>query len=258
MPEFIRDSAFETLSGIHHAFFTRKGGVSSGVYASLNCNISSSDAFENVQENRSRALHTLDLPLEAMITVNMVHGNRVAIIDETWARENIPEADAMVTKEKNAVLASDSADCPIVLLADEHAEIIGLAHAGWKSAKSGIIENTIQEMVLLGAQRNHIAATIGPCISKNSYEVSDDFYKQFLLEYSENHIYFTPSTRQDHFMFDLLQFVWNKLEGLSIQSISAVGLDTYTNEDLFFSYRRSCHQRHSDFGGHLSCIYFER
>lgn len=258
MLEIIRDTEFGKLKHVNHAFFTRKGGISKGLYNSLNCNDTSADDPENVKENRRRALKQLNVPLESMITVKMVHGNKVIVVDESWDNENRPEADAMVTRQKNVVLASDSADCPIVLFADEHAEIIGLTHAGWRSAKSDIIEKTVEEMILLGAKKNNIFAIIGPCIIKNSYEVSSEFHQQFLLDSSDNLIYFSPSKNHGHFMFDLLQFVGDKLNKLTLKSVTAIGLDTYMNEELFFSCRRAHHRGDSDFGGHLSCVYFNQ
>lgn len=255
MLEVIRDTEFSKLNDVHHAFFTRKGGVSTGYYNSLNCNDTSKDNPENVKENRRRALKQLNLPLESMITVKMIHGSKVAIVDGSWDSKNRPEADAMVTREKGIVLAADSADCPIVLFADDQAKIIGLAHAGWRSAKADLIEKTIEEMLLLGANKNNILSVIGPCISKKSYEVSSEFYREFLLDSDGNHVYFSPSKKEGYFMFDLPHFVRNKLSKLALKSVTSIDLDTYTNEALFFSYRRSCHQGDSDYGGHLSCIY---
>ena len=258
MLEVIRDTEFGQLTSINHAFFTRNGGVSKGYYNSLNCNDTGADDPENVKENRRRALKKLKFSLESMITVKMVHGNKVAVIDESWDEKNKPEADAMVTRQRNIVLASDSADCPIVLFADEQAEIIGLTHAGWRSAKLDIIKKTVEEMILLGANQNNILAVIGPCIAKNSYEVSSEFHQQFLLDSNDNHVYFSSSNKHAHFMFDLLQFVRDKLAKLALKSITAIDLDTYTNEELFFSYRRSYHKGDADYGGHLSCIYFNK
>ena len=258
MVEVIRDTQFSKLKHVSHAFFTRNGGVSTGQYTSLNCNDASSDDPENVKENRRRALKHLKFSLDAMATVKMTHGHKVAVVDQYWDSKNRPEADAMVTRQKHLVLASDSADCPIVLFADEQEEVIGLAHAGWRGAKSGIIENTIEEMLLLGANQSSIFSVIGPCITKNSYEVSSEFYQEFLLESDDNVVYFGPSKNDGHIMFDLQQFVKNKLYKLGLKSVTSIDLDTYTNEALFFSYRRSYHKGDSDYGGHLSCVYFNQ
>ena len=222
----------------------------------LNCCDAGHDNPQYVTENRRRAMEKINFPLTSMISLKMVHGNAVAIVDESWDNMDILEADAVITKQKHVVLAADSADCPIVLLADEQAAIIGLVHAGWKSAKLNILEKTIEQMILLGANQNNISAVIGPCIAKTSYEVSPEFYQQFLVDSGDNHIYFSPSQKQGHFMFDLLQFVKDKLIRLTLKTITAIDLDTYTNEEFFFSCRRSFHRGDSDFGGHLSCIYF--
>lgn len=193
-----------------------------------------------------------------MVTVTMVHSNEVVIVDKPWDTKKRPEADAMVTNLKHVVLASDSADCPIVLLADEKAGIIGLAHAGWRSAKGGIIEKTVEKMMSLGAIRNQIFAVIGPCITKDSYEVDAKFHQQFLLENEQNKIYFAHSKNCGHYMFDLLSYVKEDLSRLALKSVTSIGLDTYTNEDLFFSCRRAYHRNAPDFGGHLSCVYFKK
>ncbi|CDZ78946.1 Laccase domain protein YfiH [Legionella massiliensis] len=256
MIEIIKDKDFASLKSIGHAFFTRQGGVSKPPYNSLNCNDSGRDKPESVQENKRRALEHLNLHIESMITVRMVHGHEVAVVDKSWDVNFRPEADAMVTTLKNVVLASNSADCPIVLLADEGAEVIGLAHAGWRSAKSGIIEKTVEKMITLGAKQNQIAAVIGPCITKDSYEVDSIFFQQFLLAKAQNKVYFSPSKKPDHYMFDLLSYVNDDLNRLVLKSVTAIGLDTYKKEELFFSCRRAYHRNEPDFGGHLSCVYF--
>lgn len=252
----IRDNDFSQLQSIDHAFFTRQGGVSKAPYNSLNCSETCRDKPDNVKENMRRAMEYLNLSIESMITVTMVHGNEVAIVDKLWDMHERPIADAMVTNLKQAVLATYSADCPIVLLADEKAEVIGLAHAGWRSAKAGIIEKTVEKMVSLGANRNQIVAAIGPCITKDSYEVDAAFHQEFLLENEQNKIYFGPAKNCGHYMFDLLNYVKDDLSRLALKFVTSIGLDTYINEDLFFSCRRAFHRDEPDFGGHLSCIYF--
>lgn len=257
MVNYLQDHTFRMLKSIGHAFFTREGGVSTGRHHSLNCAYASEDNPENVKENRQRAMVALNLPLDSLVTVKNVHGNQVAIVEKPWSEFQNPEADAMVTKLKRVVLGSDSADCPIVLFADEQAEVIGLAHAGWRGARNGVIDNTVQKMINIGANQHNISAVVSPCISQASYEVSNDFHQQFLLENSSNHIYFKDSNKATHFMFDLLGYVSDKLLKLNLKSVTAIGLDTYSNEDKFFSCRRSAHRGETDFGGHLSCIYLE-
>ena len=255
MIEILQDPEFNQFKSIGHAFFTRKGGVSKEHYAALNCSYMCLDKPELITENRRLAMAKLNFQLNSLVTVKNVHGNQVVVVDEPWTEQNKPNADALVTKLKNIVLASDSADCPIVLFADEQAEIIGVAHSGWQGAKKGVVENTVAQMVLLGANQQHICAVISPCITQNSYEVGPEFHQQFLSETQANTQYFEPSIKQGHFMFDLLHYVKDKLLRLKLKSVSVIGLDTYANDDLFFSYRRAFHKGEPDFGGQLSCIY---
>jgi YfiH family protein len=251
----LKATAFEQITGIQHAFFTRQGGVSTGVHSSLNCCYRGKDDPANVRENRQRVMSYLGISFESLITTINVHGNNVISVDVPWEESNPPEADGMVTNLKNIVLASDSADCPIVLFADNTSEVIGLAHAGWKSSFAGILEKTMDIMLSLGAKPHQMSAVIGPCILQPSYEVSTEFYDNFIAHSSLNESFFIPSNNESHKLFDLLGFVREKLKNLNLQNISEIGLDTYMKEDLFFSCRRAMHRKENDFGGHFSCIY---
>lgn len=255
MLKVIRDPSFEKITGIQHAFFTRQGGVSTGVHYSLNCCYRGKDDPANVHENRQRVMSYLGIPFDSLATTVNIHGSNVIVVKDTWSEDALPEADGMVTNQKNIVLASDSADCPIVLFADNYSGVIGLAHAGWKSSFAGILEATVSNMITLGSKPKHISAVIGPCILQSSYEVSPDFYEQFIMQSPTNNIFFKPSGKEKHKLFDLLGFVKNHLECLNLKQITTIGLDTYTNEDLFFSCRRATHRNEDDFGGHFSCIY---
>jgi len=255
MIEILEDPTLKKLNFIRHGFFTRLGGVSTGIHASLNCAHPSNDEPSNVRENRQRAMLHLGHTLESLVTVRSIHSNTAIIVDKPWQEQNKPEADAIVTKLPQIVLGSDSADCPIILFADNHAKIIGLAHAGWRGARSGIIEATIEKMLLLGGKCAHIAAAISPCIAQNSYEVSAEFQQQFLEDDSYNQHYFKNSHKQNRFLFDLLGYVKNRLAKLNLKSVSSeVAIDTYSNEEKFFSCRRAFHKGEEWFGGHLSCI----
>jgi YfiH family protein len=252
--EVIHDSTFESLDTIQHGFFTRLGGVSTGIYSSLNCAYPSNDNPDNVRENRRRAMSYFRCSLESLVTVKNMHSNSAIIVDQIWREQQKPEADAMVTTLPNIVLGSDSADCPIVLFVDEQAGVIGLAHAGWRGAKTGIIENTIERMISLGAKSQYISAAISPCIAQGSYEVSWDFQKQFLVDHQSNQAYFIPSTKESHYLFDLLGYVKNRLINLNLKYVSSeAAIDTYSDE-RFFSCRRAFHRNESWFGGHFSCI----
>jgi len=256
MIEVIQDPALAKLKIIQHGFFTRLGGISTGCYKSLNCASASADSFENVIENKRRALNYFDLSLNLLATVNNIHSNRALIVEQPWLEEQKPQADAMVTNQARIILASDSADCPIILFADNISNVIGLAHAGWRGAKNGIIEATIKKMISLGAKHQNISAAISPCIAQDSYEVDLEFYQCFLSDSLNNRYYFKSSSNTNHFLFDLLAYVKNRLSQLNLKYVSSeVSFDTYKNEEKFFSCRRAKHTGDKDFGGHLSCIY---
>ncbi len=259
MLEVIHDPSLQKIPEVGHGFFTRKGGVSQGHYKTLNCAFASQDDPESVRENRRRVMVYFGYPLGALTTVRNVHGNQVMIVEDSgWTEEQKPEADAMVTQQKNIVLASDSADCPIVLFADEQTRVIGLAHAGWRSAVNGILEATLEKMVSLGANLQHVSAAISPCIHQESYEVSLDFYQQFLEHGTQNKQFFKPSVREQHFMFALPEYVRSRLQTCQLKSISMyAALNTYTDEQRFFSCRRATHRGEPDFGGHFSCIFMK-
>lgn len=247
-------STLKPLSNtVNHAFFTRHGGVSTGIYASLNCSDACQDDPLKIRENKRRVAAYFGLELNAVTTVKNIHSNKVIIVDDSWLQHQSLEADAMVTRQREIILGSDSADCPIVLLADPNASVVGLAHAGWRGAKIGVLESTVKQMVDLGAKLHNIVAAISPCIAQNSYEVSHDFYQQFIIDNSENQSYFKNALRHNHFMFDLLGYVQDRLTQLDLKSVEKIGIDTYSDE-RFFSYRRSCHLGEEDFGGQLSCI----
>lgn len=254
--ELLEEKNLKEISIIQHAFFTRNGGVSKGRYSTLNCAYASKDAPEKVRENRNRITAYFGYPLELLVTVKNSHSNKAVIVYQPWSEDKKPEADAIVTNQKNILLGSDSADCPIVLLADAKAKVIGLAHAGWRGAKNGVLESTIKQMINLGANPCNTVAAISPCISQDSYEVSADFYQQFVKDNLQNQCYFKKAHRENHFMFDLPGYVIGCLKYLGLKSIHSIGIDTYTDE-RFFSCRRSFHQEEDDFGGHFSCIFLK-
>ncbi len=257
MIEMIKDPILEKINSIEHGFFTRHGGVSQGWYDSLNCAFASPDDQACVHENRRRAMAYFGLEINSLVTVRNAHTNIAAIVDVPWLEENKPQADGMVTKLRGIVLGSDSADCPIVLFVDEQEGVIGLAHAGWRGAKSGVIEDTLKKMVSLGAKYQQIAASISPCISQSSYEVGQEFYDNFLQDDKQNGLFFKAGNKANYFQFDLLGYVRERLERCNLKFISSkAALDTYADE-RFFSCRRALHKGQQDFGGHLSCIYLK-
>jgi YfiH family protein len=245
------------LSGLRHAFFTREGGVSEGLYASLNCGYGSGDEKERVRENRTRAMAALGLPPEALHTVFQYHSPEVVELDEPWPEGRPPEADAMVTRRRGLALGILTADCVPVLLADDAAGVIGAAHAGWKGALGGVIEAVVGAMERLGARREVIVAGIGPAIEQRSYEVGPEFPGSFLKEDAGNADFFAPSKRQGHFLFDLKGYVARRLCRCGLSDVHMSPADTRAEEERFFSYRRATLKGERDYGRGLSTIVLE-
>jgi purine-nucleoside/S-methyl-5'-thioadenosine phosphorylase / adenosine deaminase len=243
-------------SGVRHAFFTRIGGVSGGLYASLNVGFGSDDVTENVQRNRERALAALG-GAEALNTVYQIHGREVAVADAAWAPAAAPKADAMVTNKPGLAIGILTADCAPVLFADPDRRVVGAAHAGWRGAVGGVLAATVTAMEQLGARRGSIRAVVGPTIAQGSYEVGPEFPASFLAESPDNQRFFRPSTRAGHHMFDLAGYVASRLAALEIGAADVLARDTCAEEELFFSYRRSTLRKESDYGRELSAIVIE-
>jgi len=239
--------------GIMHGFFTRRGGASSGIYASLNLGRGSNDKPESVSENRARVARDLGVRRDHMCTLYQIHSAKVVTVTEPWPAKDAPEADAMVTATDGIALGILTADCVPVLFSDPVAGVIGAAHAGWGGALGGILENTITAMTDLGASRENINAAIGPCIHQDSYEVGAEFYDRFIESDAENAQFF-KSGKPEHFWFDLPGFVQAQLDAAGIKSTQDISLDTYAEKDAFFSYRRACHQGEDDYGRQISLI----
>ncbi len=239
---------------IKHGFFTREGGVSSGLYGSLNCGFGSDDKAENVAENRQRVLAGLGISDGQLLTCYQIHSATVVVVEEAWALEDAPEADAMVTNKLGIALGILTADCAPVLFADEKAGVIGVAHAGWRGAFTGVLEETLAAMVKIGASKANISAAIGPCIGQNSYEVGPEFIDRFIEQAEKNTDYFLPSKRDGHHMFDLAAYVADRLQKAEIARIYQTGYDTCQDEKLFYSYRRSVLQGEKDYGREISAI----
>lgn len=241
------------LPGVRHAFFTRQGGVSRGIYAGLNGGIGSKDDPASVAENRDRMARALDLSPERLLTLYQVHSHDVVTVEAPWAMEARPRADALVTGLKGVALGVTAADCGPVLFADPEAQVIGAAHAGWKGALTGILEATVEAMVRLGGQRNRIHAAIGPLIRQPSYEVGDEFVGRFVSAEPANTGFFVNSSRPGHAQFDLAGFIRSRLQAAGVSAIDDTGIDTYP-DDNFFSYRRSVHRGEPDYGRHVHAI----
>jgi hypothetical protein len=251
----IESDLFSDTPVIRHGFFTRDGGVSDGVYGSLNCGAGSSDRQENVGENKRRAVARLGIAADRLVTLKQVHSAKVITINvpsEIIAKR--PEADGMVTDCPEVALGILTADCAPVLLADIRSKVIGAAHAGWRGALGGIIENTVSAMEGLGAQREDISACVGPCIAQESYQVGPNFPDPFIEVDPTAAIYFMPDAEPRKHRFDLRGFVLSRIAATGVTTHGTIDLDTYARDDLFFSYRRACHRAEHDYGRGLSAI----
>ncbi|MFD1625796.1 peptidoglycan editing factor PgeF [Azospirillum griseum] len=246
--------ALNDITHIRHAFFTRNGGVSTGLYTSLNCGLGSKDDPAAVRENRARAATRMEVTPDSLVTCYQIHSPTCVVVDTPWTPDASPQADAMVTNKPGVALGILTADCAPVLFADTKARVIGAAHAGWKGAKGGVLEATVARMVELGASPNRIVACIGPCIAQRSYEVGPEFPAPFLAEDERNRDYFAPARRAGHFLFDLPAYVTRRLGDAGVAMIQRCPNDTVAEEDRFFSYRRSCLRGEGDYGRGLSAI----
>jgi polyphenol oxidase len=247
----------ETLNdatGIRHGFFTREGGCSQGIYLGLNCGYGSDDVTATVRQNRTRAMEKLGMEGVALTTVHQIHSPNVIEVKAPWEADQAPKADGMVSRQEGIALGILTADCAPVLFADANARVIGAAHAGWRGAKEGVLGATVGAMVELGAEVNKIHAAVGPCIQQQSYEVGPEFHRGFVDEDSKSAEFFVASAQADHFMFDLAGYVERQLRALGLEQVDVVDVDTYTDEDRFFSYRRATHRGESDYGRGLSAI----
>jgi YfiH family protein len=240
------------LRGLPHGFVGRRGGVSEGLYASLNTGLGSADDPARVAENRARALAHV-APGAALVTLYQVHSARVVSVSAAYPADARPEADAMVTATPGLALGILTADCAPVLLADLSAGVIGAAHAGWKGAFADVTGATVAAMVALGASPARIVAAIGPCIARASYEVDSGFQARFLERSGENERFFTPG-RPGHQQFDLEGFVAHSLAAAGVRTVIATGIDTCADEERWFSYRRTTRRAEPDYGRQLSLI----
>ena len=258
MPTKALESALlAAVPGLHHAFFSREGGVSEGVYAGLNGGIGSNDNPAHVAENRRRMATAMRVAPERLLTVFQVHSPDVAVATAPWDAAARPKADAIVTRTEGLAIGVTAADCGPILFADAKARVIGAAHAGWKGALTGVVEATVDAMEKLGADRANIVAAVGPLIRQPSYEVGNEFVERFVAADAENARYFLPAAREGHAMFDLAGFIRARLSKAGVLLVDDTGIDTYADE-RFFSYRRSVHRKEADYGRHVHAIVLER
>lgn len=240
--------------GVAHAFFTRRGGVSAGLYASLNGGVGSRDEPGAVAENRARMAAAVGVAPGRLLVPFQVHSPDALAVDAPWIAAGRPRCDALATATRGLGLGVTGADCGILLFADASAGVIGAAHAGWKGALTGIIEATVAAMTRLGAKRERIAAALGPTIRQDSYEVGAEFVARF-VEADRGHArFFKAGVRSDHHMFDLPGFIAERIAQSGIGRFEDLRLDTYADEARFFSYRRATHRGETDYGRLVAAI----
>lgn len=241
-------------NGLSHGFFTRRGGFSSGIFASLNCGLGSGDDRDTVLQNRALVAQALDVEADHLLSAYQVHSADALVISGPWATAERPRVDALVTRTRGLALGILTADCGPVLFADVRAGVIGAAHAGWKGALTGITARTLEAMEAEGANRRQITAVIGPMISQAAYEVGPEFPVRFIEADSNNRRFFMDSGRAGHWMFDLPGYLEHRLKSEGAGEVVNLALCTCSDEKRFFSYRRTTHRNEKDYGRSISAI----
>jgi YfiH family protein len=254
----ITSGALGADPGTRHAFFTRRGGVSEGLFGSLNCGFGSGDSPERVARNREIAMDHIGLPADRLVTVRQVHSATVVIVEQPWRREESPSADGLVTAVPGIALGVLAADCAPILFHDPVAEVIGAAHCGWRGSLGGVVEATLSRMAALGAARPRIRAAIGPCIARRSYEVGPEFPQPFVAEDPGNIRFFAPAPGLGRFLFDLPGYIAHRLLRTGIATVEIAPHDTVADEERFFSYRRARLRGERSYGRGLSAIVLEQ
>lgn len=244
----------DKCAGVRHGFFTREGGVSDGLFSSLNCGYGSGDDPDKVARNRAIAADRFGLAEGRLITCYQIHSATVLTVTEPWRREDAPRADGMVTDRPDIALGVLAADCAPVLFAEPEAGVIGAAHGGWKGALGGVMEATVAAMTALGAEPTRIRAGIGPCIAQQSYEVGPEFPGRFAEVDTKSAAFFVPAERSGHFRFDLPGYIGHRLAQLGLGAIVNSACDTVADPARFFSYRRACLTGERDYGRALAAI----
>jgi polyphenol oxidase len=245
-----RLSKFKNLK---HCFFSRKNGFSKGAYESLNCGLGSKDKKINVLKNLKLVTQKIGCKQKSLITLNQSHSNKVIYLDDENFSKNKFDGDAIITKSKNTALGVLTADCGSILFYDPKNEIIGSVHSGWKGAISGIIKNTVKKFEELNSNNDDLIAVVGPCIKKENYEVGIDFFDNFMSKDKKNKVFFQKIKKKKYF-FDLRGFINKEIYTLNVKKIENIQMDTFSQKDLFYSYRRSCLNKEKDYGRCISVI----
>lgn len=246
-------SSLLSQQAVQHGFFSRRNGVSKGIYESLNAGLGSDDSREDVLQNRTRISGFFNKEPQFLVTPYQVHSAEALEVTTPWDADTRPKVDALVTRNPDIVIGILTADCGPVLFADPENGVVAAAHAGWKGATSGVLENTISAMVKVGANRSSITAVLGPTISQKNYEVGPEFVERLVALSAENNEYFTASRNPDHAMFDLPGYIVDRLEKADVKA-DWTGHCTYEEEAGFFSYRRTTHRSEPDYGRQISAI----
>ena len=240
------------FTNINHCFFSKKGGVSKGIYDSLNCGFGSSDSKINVKDNLSLVSEKMGINKNNLFLMNQTHSSKVVVIDESNINIQRVDADALITKIKNIAISVLTADCVPVLIYEKKNNIVACVHAGWKGAISGIIENTLNQIIKMN-KNNNIYVAIGPCIGLKNYEIDKKFYNKFIRKDRMNEIFFS-STKNDKFLFDLRKYINFKISKFDVNNVENIELDTYEENEKFFSFRRSRKLGEKDYGRCISTI----
>ncbi len=253
-PGMMQAAGLAGLTGIRHGFFTRVGGVSAGIYASLNGGVGSRDDPAKVAENRARMAAALAVGPERLLTAYQTHSADVVTVDAPWSPDTRPRADAIVTRTRGLAIGVTTADCGPVLLADAQAGVIGAAHAGWRGAFHGVLEAVVEAAERCGADRGRMVAALGPMIRQANYEVGPEFVARFTAADAANARFFKASARTGHSLFDLAGYIAARLQRCGIAQIEDIGRCTYGSPGEFFSYRGSTHRGEPDYGRHINAI----
>ena len=253
-PGMMQAACLAGLTDIRHGFFTRAGGVSAGIYASLNGGIGSRDDPGRVAENRARMAAALAVRPQRLLTAYQTHSADAVTVDVPWSPDTRPRADAIVTRARGLAIGVTTADCGPVLFADASAGVVGAAHAGWRGAFHGVLEATIKALERCGADRGRMVAALGPMIRQPNYEVGPEFVARFTTADAANEGFFKASARADHALFDLPGYIAARLRRCGIAHIEDIGRCTYGEPGEFFSYRGSTHRGEPDYGRHVNAI----
>jgi polyphenol oxidase len=255
-PPVLTSPLLTALPGVRHAFFTRHGGVSTGLFASLNLGVGSGDDAAAVAENRRRAAGVFGVGPEALRTCYQIHSTRTVMAEDDWAGER-SRADAVVARQAGLACGALAADCAPVLLAEPEARVVAAVHAGWRGALEGVVASAIEAMAALGAKPARMVGVVGPCIAQASYEVGLEFLEAFVAREAASSRFFAPGTAPDKRQFDLPGFVLSRLEAAGVGTCESIGRDTCAEEDLFFSNRRAFRRGEGDYGRLMSAIMLE-